>query len=84
METTLSWIITIFLVEIEDQVQFSIILSTLKQHIVVGREPTILVLDAECRGLQTSVKISFVYYGGQVEVGQSSRNKAFLRLFYIL
>jgi hypothetical protein len=74
--------ITIFLVEIVDQVWFFIILSTLKQYIVVGCEPIILVLNAGFRSLKASVQISFVQYGRQIEGGRSSVNRAFSILFH--
>jgi hypothetical protein len=65
-----------------DLVWFFIILSTLKQYIVVGCEPIILVLNAEFRGLQASIQISFVQYGRQIEGGRCSKNRAFSILFH--
>jgi hypothetical protein len=73
---------TIFLIEIVDLVWFFIILSTLKQYIVVGCEPIILVLNARFRSLKASVQISFVQYGRQIERGRSSENRAFSILFH--
>jgi hypothetical protein len=65
---------TIFLIEFVDRVWFFIILSTLKQYVVVGCEPIILVLNAGFRSLQASIQISFVQYGRQIEGGKSSKN----------
>jgi hypothetical protein len=55
MEITFSRHTTIFLIEIVEQVWFFIILSTLKQYIVIGYEPIILVLNARFRSLKASV-----------------------------
>jgi hypothetical protein len=82
VEITFSRHTTIFLIEILDQVWFFIILTTLKQYIVVGCEPIILVLNARFRSLKASVQISFVQYGRQIERGRSSENRAFSILFH--
>jgi hypothetical protein len=82
MEITFLRHTTIFLIEILDQVWFFIILTTLKQYIVVGYEPIILVLNARFRSLKASIQISFVQYGRQIERGRSSKNRAFSILFH--
>jgi hypothetical protein len=82
MEITISRHTTIFLIEILDQVWFFIILTTLKQYIVVGCEPIILVLNSRFRSLKASIQISFVQYGRQIERGRSSKNRAFSILFH--
>jgi hypothetical protein len=73
---------TTFLIEILGQVWFFIILTFLKQYVVIGCEPIILVLNARFRSLKASVQISFVQYGRQIERGRSSENRAFSILFH--
>jgi uncharacterized membrane protein len=74
VEITISRNKIIFLIEIVDQVWFFINLSILKQYIVVGCEPIILVLNARFRSLQARFQISFVQYDRQIE-GRSSKNR---------
>jgi hypothetical protein len=59
-----------------------IIFTILKQCIVVGCEPIILVLNARFRSPKTSVQILFVQYGRQIERGKSRENRAFSILFH--
>jgi hypothetical protein len=82
VEITFSRHTTIFLIEILDQVWFFIILTTLKQYIVVGCEPIILELNARFRSLRASIQISFVQYGRQIGRGRSNKNRAFSILFH--
>jgi hypothetical protein len=82
VEITFSRHTTLFLIKIVDQVWFFIILTTLKQYIIVGCEPIILVLNAIFRSLKASVQIPFVQYGRQIERRRSSENRAFSILFH--